>query len=138
MGTEKKSFSKYLDDDTSISTPFTTDNSIDKSKTSAFLNDDIENDKLGFSTSTPASFSYETARKYIPGELDPTQDLRNKIAENQASLDQFANGVIKGTGLAATTFLTTFTSLPYGIVSAISEGKASITSRFFLAVFSVL
>jgi Fe-S cluster biosynthesis and repair protein YggX len=56
------------------------------------------------------------------------QDLENLDeirAERQSGLEQLGAGLLKGTGLAATTFATTFTSLPYGILSAIGEGKAS-------------
>lgn len=48
------------------------------------------------------------------------QELR---AERQSAWDQLGNGLAKMVGTAGTTFATTFSSLPYGIGSAISSGR---------------
>lgn len=43
-------------------------------------------------------------------------------AYRQSATSKFMNGAIKGTGLAGTTALSTFTSLPYGILKASYQG----------------
>ena len=46
-------------------------------------------------------------------------------AQRQSGIEQLTHGIVKGTGLAATTFLTTFTSLPYGILAAATTDDPS-------------
>lgn len=70
---------------------------------------------LGYKTS-----KYDT--DIIKSDIPNLEEIR---AERQPALDKLSYGIIKGTGLAATTFATTFTSLPYGILSALDKGDAS-------------
>jgi len=56
------------------------------------------------------------------GALDNLSEIRGL---DQHWYEKVGAGLLKGTGLAATTFATTFTSLPYGIIQAIAEGDFS-------------
>ena len=56
---------------------------------------------------------------------DQALDLYESRAQRQTNADKLANGLIKGSGFAATTFATTFTSLPYGILNTIETGDVS-------------
>lgn len=49
-------------------------------------------------------------------------NIDEQRAQRQSGFEQAWHGTAKGAGLAATTFLSTFTSLPYGIVSAAGKG----------------
>lgn len=60
---------------------------------------------------------------YITGS-DPT-DVNEMRYNNQPWYDTLANGVGKMFGKAATTFASSLVGLPYGIMQAINEGRAS-------------
>ena len=53
------------------------------------------------------------------------ENIENYRGEQQPWYSQAASGIVKGTGLAATTFASAFTSLPYGIVKSAVEGDLS-------------
>lgn len=64
--------------------------------------------------------------KYDLGfNIDEARDLNESRARVQTNADKLANGIIKGAGTAASTFATTFTSLPYGIFSALVNEDTS-------------
>jgi len=81
-----------------------------KSIISNYNNKDSQGEYIGDTLNT--KFDLNTTVYDLPN----IEDIRGT---RQPAMEQFANGVIKGAGLAATTFATTVTSLPYGILSGI-------------------
>lgn len=74
------------------------------------------NPNLGTSivrTGSPGTHS--TDGEYVVGT-----DLGEQRAQRQSGFEQWMNGGLKGTGLAATTAASTFTALPYGILKGIA------------------
>jgi hypothetical protein len=60
----------------------------------------------------------------IPLESDWRSARQEEMAQAQPGIDQLANGVIKGAGLAATTFADTFGGTVFGIGNMIAKGAA--------------
>jgi len=60
----------------------------------------------------------------VPFEGDPMDSFYEHRAINQPGIDQLANGVVKGAGLAVTTFADTFGGTVYGIGNMIAKGAA--------------
>jgi hypothetical protein len=56
--------------------------------------------------------------------LENVNNLNEFRANNQPGIDQLVNGVVKGAGLAATTFADTFGGTVFGIGNMISKGAA--------------
>jgi hypothetical protein len=60
----------------------------------------------------------------VPFEGDPMDSFYEHRAINQPGIDQLANGVVKGAGLAVTTFADAFGGTVFGIGNMISKGAA--------------
>jgi len=90
------------------------------------LNVPLQNEYTGTSLPEYSQYKLEHYQKYFKTGVDPVfSDINEQRAQNQSSADQFANGLLKGVGLAGTTFLTTFTSLPYGMLEAAANEEFS-------------
>ena len=61
---------------------------------------------------------------FIIPEYNPEDALSEYKAENQPGIDQLVNGVVKGAGLAATTFADTFGGTVFGIGNMIAKGAS--------------
>tara|TARA_R110000868_G_scaffold255336_1_gene511954 strand:- start:7312 stop:14292 length:6981 start_codon:yes stop_codon:yes gene_type:complete len=60
----------------------------------------------------------------IPLESDWRSARQEEMAQTQPGIDQLANGVVKGAGLAVTTFADTFGGTVFGIGNMIAKGAA--------------
>lgn len=88
-------------------------------------NDNVDADAILPKDINVGTVDFNKYKKYVGDYYFLGQDIDEKRAQNQSGWEQALNGVIKGAGLAASSFGQAFTSVPYGIASAINQGKVT-------------